>query len=71
MLFNPDDFRSQKEAVIKYFKKKGVDTGLIAEFCALAGIPITVVCTFIVEEMPEYKEELNEKIREINEFFGY
>ena len=71
MLFNPEDFRSQKEAVIKNFKKKGVDSGLIAEYCALAGIPITVVCTFIIEEMPEHKEELEERIKSINEFFGY
>lgn len=70
-LFDPDDFRARKQAIIKYFKKKGVTSGNIAEYSSLAGIPITVVCTFIIEEMPEHKEMCEQKIRDINEFFGY
>jgi len=71
MLFDTKDFKSQKDAIIKNFKKKEVTSGNIAEYCSLSGIPITVVCIFIMEEMPEHKELCERKIREINEFFGY
>ena len=70
-LFDPKDFRSRKKTVIQNFEKKGVTSGSIAEYAALAGVPITVICTFIMEEMPEHEELCNEKIRQINEFFGY
>ena len=69
-MFNSRDFIRQKPAVIEYFNRKGVSTGTIAEYCPLAGIPITVVCEFIMEEMPEHSELCQKKIGEINKFFG-
>lgn len=69
-MWNPNDFKSRKEAVIKYFSNKEIDNGNISEYCSLAGIPITVVCTFLKEAYPEKVEFLNQKIKVINEFYG-
>ena len=69
-MWNPNDFIGRKEAVIKYFSKNSITEDSIAEYCSLAGIPITVVCTFLIEAYPENKKLLNEKIRAVNEFYG-
>ena len=69
-MFKKKDFIGRKKDIIAYFKKKGVTNDTIAEYCSLAGIPITVTCEFIIEEMPEHKDMCVKKIGEINEFFG-
>ena len=69
-MWNKKDFLRQKPAVIKYFKKKGVDVNTIPEYCVISGIPIVVTCEFIKEDMPEYTELCDEKIASIKEFFG-
>ncbi len=70
VMFDPKDFRARKGGIITYFNKKGVSEDNIAEYASLAGIPITVICTFIIEEKPEHEQLCRRKIREINEFFG-
>jgi len=70
-IFNPEDFRARKGDIIRHFNKKGVTDESIAEYCSLAGIPITVACTFIIEEFPEHEQECREKIRELRQFYGY
>ena len=69
-MFDPKDFINRKDDVIAYFKKKGVSQENIAEYCSLAGIPITVVCQFIIEEMPQHEQLCRRKIQDINKFFG-
>lgn len=69
-LHNPDDFRNRKDIIIRYFKKNGVTSGNISEYCSLCMIPITVVCTFIIEDMPEHSELCQEKIKAIEDFYG-
>ena len=63
------NFLNQKDMVIKFFKKNGVTAKTMADFTAV-GIPITVMCEFIKEEMPEHTEICDKKIKEINEFYG-
>jgi hypothetical protein len=70
LMFESKDFRGRKPAILTYFKKNGVTSDSIAEYCTLAGIPITVVCEFIIEDMPEHSEMCRAKIREIKKFFG-
>tara|TARA_R110000851_G_scaffold29641_1_gene81423 strand:+ start:1891 stop:2172 length:282 start_codon:yes stop_codon:yes gene_type:complete len=69
-MWNKKDFLSQKAAVIKYFKKKGVSQSTISEYCTMVGIPIIVVCGFIMEEMPEHSKLCKDKIRSIKKFYG-
>lgn len=70
-IFNPEDFRARKGDIIRHFIKKGITDDSIAEYCSLAGIPITVACTFIIEEFPEHERQCREKIRELRQFYGY
>jgi hypothetical protein len=69
-MFNPEDFRARKVDIIKHFERKGYKYDTITEYCVLAGIPITVVCGFIIEEKPEHAEMCRGKIRELNAFYG-
>ena len=69
-MFNPDDYRHSKEGIIKYFEKNGVDHGTISEYAATTMIPITVICTFIMEDMPEHEKLCKEKIKQIQDFLG-
>ena len=69
-MWKTKDFIARKADVIKHFTKREVTSGEIAEYCSLAGIPIVVVCKFILEEMPEHREMCIGKIRSVNEFFG-
>ena len=70
MIWKTKDFIKQKSKIIKYFKKKGVTGDTVSEYCSLAGVPITVVCEFIKESLPEHTDFCNSKIKDINEFFG-
>lgn len=70
-MFNPDDFRARKGDIIRHFHKKGVTYESISDYCSLAGIPITVVCEFIIEEIPEYEKMCRDKIRDLKGFYGY
>lgn len=69
-MFNPEDYRHSKEGIIKYFEKNGVSTDKISEYAATTMIPITVICTFIMEEMPEHEEFCKEYIEAIKKFLG-
>ena len=69
-MHNPKDYLSRKSTIIKHFKKVGVSRDEISDYCTLSFIPIIVVCEFIAEEMPEYKEYVMEYKRSINEFYG-
>jgi len=69
-MFDPKDFISRKKDVIKHFKKEGVTTDTVSNYCSLAGIPLTVAYGFIAEDLPEYAEFCKEKIRELNSFYG-
>ena len=70
-MFDPEDFRARKGDIIRHFVKKGVTSTSIADYCVLSGIPITVACTFIIEEFPEYEKMCRDKIRELRDFYGY
>lgn len=69
-MWNSKDFLNQKEGVIKYFKKKGVDSSTVSEYCSMVGLPLIVVYEFIGDEMSEYKDFCNDKIHGIKDFYG-
>lgn len=69
-MWNKNDFIGRKPATIKYFAKKEITSESISEYCSLAGLPITVVCEFIIEAYPEHTEMCQKKIAELNEFYG-
>jgi len=69
-MWRTKDFIGQKDVTIKHFQKKGVTEELISEFCTMVGIPIVVVCEFIMEEMPEHTELCRKKIKDIKKFYG-
>lgn len=64
------DYLGRKNNIIKHFKKNGVSRDIISEYCMFSFIPITVVCEFIAEELPEYRDLCQEIVDSINEFYG-
>jgi len=69
-MWRKKDFLGQKAVTIKHFKSKGVTEETISEFCTMVGIPIIVVCEFIIEDIPEHTELCQKKIKEIKDFYG-
>lgn len=69
-MWNRKDFEGRKEAVITHFNKVGVDESTLSEYCTLAGLPIIVVCQFIMEEMPEHTELCEQKISDLKIFYN-
>lgn len=69
-MFSKRDFIARKNDIIDFFKKKGVSQETVSEYCSTSGIPITVTCEFILEEMPEHRDFCINKIEQLNEFYG-
>ncbi len=69
-MWDKKNFRARKDSIIKHFKKSGISNDSIVDYCTLAGIPITVTCEFLLEEFPEHSELLQQKIKDINKFYG-
>ena len=69
-MWNSKDFENQRETVRKHFKRVGFSEDNVVDFCTMAGLPLTVVYKFISEDMPAHIEICNNKIKEINKFYG-
>lgn len=69
-MWETKDFIGQRDTVLKYFRKKPVDSSTVSEYCSMVGLPLIVVYDFIREEMPEYREFCDKKIHGIKEFYG-
>ena len=67
-MYDKEDYRRNKESIIKHFKKHGIDE--MSTYSAMTGIPVIVVYQLLEEEYPELKEEVKKRIKAINEFFG-
>ena len=61
-------FRPQKNLILNFVKTKGVDK--ISVYSASTSIPLIVIYTYILEELPEYKELAENKIKMLREFYG-
>lgn len=61
-------FRPQKNLILNFVKTKGVDK--ISVYSASTSIPLIVIYTYIAEELPEYKELAENKIKMLKEFYG-
>ena len=42
-------FEPRRKDIIKYFTKKGFDSGKVSEYCASTGIPLYVVYQFCLD----------------------
>lgn len=62
-------FRPQKNLILNFVKTKGVDK--ISVYSASTSIPLIVIYTYILEELPEYKELAENKIKMLKEFYEF
>lgn len=60
--------RPQKETIIKYIKKNGVDK--ISLYSATTGLPLIAIYTFVFEDLPEHDMICKKKLKELREFYG-
>lgn len=61
-------FRSQKQYIVNYVKNKGVEK--ISLYSATTSIPLIAIYTFVKEDLPEYTELCDSKIKELEDFYG-
>ena len=61
-------FRPQKETILNYVRSKGV--AKVSTYSATTMIPLIVIYTFISEDMEEFREFAEGKIKELREFYN-
>ena len=66
---NPDQFRENKPELIKSIKERGIES--LSMFCACTGLPVYVACVFVMEDLPQFREDMERKIEVLREFYDY
>jgi hypothetical protein len=66
---NLEQLRANKPELIKSVKQHGIES--ISYFCACTGLPVIAACFFVKEDLPEFTEEMDRKIKALTEFYGY
>lgn len=66
-MYDKEDFRANKPAVIKHYEKKGFES--LTDFSALTGVPIIVVYEYVKEDFPELGDMIDKRIKSIKDFF--
>ncbi len=69
-MWKASEFVEQKKGLFSHIEKKGFSSSIIAEFCAMSGIPVIVAYQFIMEDFPEHLEFCQEKIARVKDFYG-
>ena len=69
-MFNIKDFKKHREMILKHFTNKGFSVSKVSEFSTMTGIPLVVVYTMISDEFEEHRDICEEKIANINKFYG-
>lgn len=61
--------RSQKDVIVKYFTDHNINK--VAIYSATTFIPLVAIYTFLLEEFPEHKDLCEQKLKELEEFYGW
>jgi len=61
-------FRPQQEIILNYVRKHGLEK--ISTYSATTGIPLLIIYSYIIEEIPEWKEVSEAKIKELKIFYN-
>ena len=69
-MWNKKDFEGKRKAVISHFERVGFNQSTLSEYCTLAGLPVIVVCEFVMEEMPQHTDFCKEKIAQLKLFYN-
>ena len=73
-MFDPEDFRNTKSDLINIISKdlkSGKDlVDAVTTLGQAYGVPFVCIYTYVMEEMPEYTEVCQNKIKQLNEFMG-
>jgi hypothetical protein len=60
--------RPQKDVIVKYFSVHHIDK--VSIYSATTFIPLVAIYTFLLEEFPEFKHTCEQKLKELEEFYG-
>lgn len=73
-MFNKEDFRNSKPEIMRIINKDlGKGRGIrdvVTNLGLSYGIPLICIYEFVLEDMPEFKEDCEFKIKELKEFYG-
>lgn len=61
-------YKLQRENIIKYVKKNGLDK--VPFFSACTGVPLKVIYTYVMMDMVEHTEVCLNKIKSLNKFYN-
>jgi len=71
IVHNPDDYRHQKKELLTIITKEEKITAQSISFLAgVTGVPLVVLYTFLMEDMPEYEQFAKDNITRIERFYG-
>jgi hypothetical protein len=66
--YDPEKYRHRKQEMVDVYNKLGLDRAIT--HCVCGGIPLIAFYTFIAEEVPEKREELQKRIDSLKDFYG-
>ena len=69
-MWKSKDFVKHKQSLIEHINKKGFSIHIVNAYCVLVGLPLTVAYKFVIEELPLYTKQCEDKIQELNIFYG-
>lgn len=69
MIFKVGLYRKGKADLIRHVQNKGIDS--LSFYCATVGFPVAAAVVFCIEEFPEERERLENKLEVLKEFYGY
>lgn len=71
MIFHVGIYRNGKADLIKHIKQHNSDVSTLSFYCAAGAFPVAAAIVFCIEEFPERKLELEQKLERLKEFYGY
>lgn len=71
MIFHVGPFRAGKKDLIELLGRNKNNLELISFYCASSMFPVAAAVVFCMEEFPEHREKLEQRLEVLKEFYGY
>lgn len=69
-MFKAKEYKHHIKPLLKYVDKNGCTGTIIAEYCAIMGLPLIIAYQFLFDAEKIDEETYSSSIREIKSFYG-
>ena len=69
-MWREKDYLNSKQGLIDHVNEKGFSTHIVNAYAVDVGIPFTVAYKYIITDLPQYKRDCEDKLQELNIFYG-